>query len=430
MAIKTTSLDQRCELIIDCPHSTPEWTEGGVVVLRSQNIKNGCLDLSSPSYTTEEGFKDRTKRATPRGGDLVITREAPMGEICRVPEGLRCCLGQRQVLIRPKSNSDYLHYAIQSPYVQKQIRGHDSTGSTVSNLCIPDLKALRIPELPNESGIAKVLATIDAKIELNQRINAELEGMAKLLYDYWFVQFDFPMTAAQAAALGKPKLAGHPYRASGGKMIYNETLKRDIPVGWDPDKLGNIVESISTGLNPRKHFTLGSGSNYYVTIKSIEHGKLLLDSKCDRIDDAALNRVNQRSDLRPGDILFTSIEPVGRLYLVQEMPRNWNINESLFSIRPKRDRVNSAFLYYLLSSHDCRGYCKKVSTGSIHQGIRIGALRDYTFALPDKQLLEAYNKLCEPTLKHTHILNQQTQELTQLRDWLLPMLMNGQVTVG
>lgn len=289
---------------------------------------------------------------------------------------------------------------------------------------------IRVPKPPEQREIAKVLSTLDAKIELNQRMNEELEAVAKLLYDYWFVQFDFPMNAAQAAALGKPQLAGKPYRSSGGRMVYNEYLKRNVPEGWNLNKLGDIVESISTGLNPRKHFTLGSGSNFYVTIKSIEHGKLLLDSKCDRIDDSALSRIDQRSNLRPGDILFTSIEPVGRLYLIQDTPKNWNINESLFSIRPNRKKVNSSYLYYLLSSHDCKGYCKKVSTGSIHQGIRIAALRDYTFALPEKQLLETYSTICEPLLKQVHTLNKQNEELTQLRDWLLPMLMNGQVSVG
>lgn len=321
-------------------------------------------------------------------------------------------------------------YFTKTATFRSSISGH--VGTSINNLNQGILGDIALPpfSLSDQKAIVSVLSALDAKIELNQRMNEELEGMAKLLYDYWFVQYDFPMSAAQAKALGKPHLTGHPYRTSGGKMTYNETLKRDIPEGWNLNMLGDIVESISTGLNPRKHFTLGSGSNFYVTIKSIEHGKLLLDSKCDRIDDSALSRIDQRSNLRPGDILFTSIEPVGRLYLIQETPKNWNINESLFSIRPNREKVNSSYLYYLLSSHDCKGYCKKVSTGSIHQGIRIAALRDYTFALPEKQLLEAYSIICEPLLKQVHTLNKQNEELAQLRDWLLPMLMNGQVSVG
>jgi len=85
-----TRLSDLCEQIVDCPHSTPVWTDSGVVVLRSQNIKNGRLDLSDPSYTDERNFDARTRRSVPSVGDLVITREAPMGEVCMIPQGLRC----------------------------------------------------------------------------------------------------------------------------------------------------------------------------------------------------------------------------------------------------------------------------------------------------------------------------------------------------
>jgi type I restriction enzyme, S subunit len=139
-----TFLDDYCELIVDCPHSTPVWTDSGYIVIRNQNIKNGVLDLSSPSFTNETHFLERTRRAKPRGGDLVFTREAPMGEICMVPNDLECCVGQRQVLLRAKKTNDgtYLLYAFQTPFIRRQIDGHRATGSTVSNFCIPDLKKL------------------------------------------------------------------------------------------------------------------------------------------------------------------------------------------------------------------------------------------------------------------------------------------------
>src|SRR5690606_10663457 len=110
-----------CERIVDCPHSTPVWTSHGVVVLRNQNIRKGRLELTEPSYTDEAHYIQRTKRATPREGDLVITREAPMGEVCMIPPGLKCCLGQRMVLLRPDSKKvdpKYLLYVLQSDPVQ------------------------------------------------------------------------------------------------------------------------------------------------------------------------------------------------------------------------------------------------------------------------------------------------------------------------
>jgi len=144
----TLPLEELCEAVIDCPHSTPVWMDHGVVVLRSSNIRNGRLDLSSPSFTDENHYNERSKRARIQAGDLVITREAPMGEVCLIPDNLRCCLGQRMVMLRPDGNKchgKYLLYALQSRRVQNQIKSHEGTGSTVSNLRIPVLKELAIP---------------------------------------------------------------------------------------------------------------------------------------------------------------------------------------------------------------------------------------------------------------------------------------------
>ena len=99
--IKSIPLVDICDEVVDCPHSTPKWTNEGVFVLRNSNIKNGRLDLSNPSFTDELHYEDRSRRAKLQVGDLVITREAPMGEVCQIPENLKCCLGQRMVLLRP-----------------------------------------------------------------------------------------------------------------------------------------------------------------------------------------------------------------------------------------------------------------------------------------------------------------------------------------
>jgi type I restriction enzyme, S subunit len=156
-----------CIAILDCHHSTPVWTRDGVIVLRNQNIRDGKLDLSKPSFTDEKHFIERIRRALPTFGDLVITREAPMGEVCMIPPALKCCLGQRMVLLRPNKDtaeSLYLLYAIQSAAVQRSIRIAGGTGSTVSNLRIPVLKQLMIPapKPPEQRAIAEALSDADA----------------------------------------------------------------------------------------------------------------------------------------------------------------------------------------------------------------------------------------------------------------------------
>ena len=212
MESKTETLDSLCVLIVDCPHSTPKWTDSGIVVLRNQNIRNGQLDLSSPSFTNEEDYQKRIKRATPQAGDIVFTREAPMGEVCLIPEGLKCCLGQRQVLLRPRSdvNGEYIFWALQSPYVQHQISWSEGTGTTVSNVRIPVLKALQIPRHPdNEDDIAKVLSSLARRIELNQQTNKTLEQMAQALFKSWFVDFDPAVDNALAAGNPIPEELAH-----------------------------------------------------------------------------------------------------------------------------------------------------------------------------------------------------------------------------
>ena len=159
-----------------------------------------------------------------------------MGEVCIIPDGLECCLGQRMVLLKPNKKrvlGSYLLYALQSEFVQTQIQKSDKTGSIVSNLRIPVLEQLNIPVFDTftQEKIGSILQNIDSKIEINNRINALLEEMAKTIYDFWFVQFDFP------------DKNGKPYKTSGGKMVWNEELKREIPEGWEVLDLQKIAKS-------------------------------------------------------------------------------------------------------------------------------------------------------------------------------------------
>ena len=213
-------------------------------------------------------------------------------------------------------------------------------------------------------------------------------------------------------------------------MVYNATLKRKIPVGWRLCELSDIVSRTATGLNPRDNFKLGSGENYYVTIKNVNDGKIVLDEKCDRIDDEALKIIDRRSQLQCGDVLFTSIEPVGVTYLIQEKPTNWNINESVFTIRPANSKTTPEHLFLLLSSDEMKAFTKNSSTGSIHKGIRHGVLRTFKLAYGSKELIDDFSIITKPMLRHMYTLDMENQHLTQLRDWLLPTLMNGQVTVA
>ena len=173
------TIRELCSVVADCSHSTPKWTTSGKIVVRNNNIKHGRIDLSSPSYTDEEHFAQRIKRAKPHPGDIIITREAPIGDVGMIPENTECCLGQRMVLLRADQSvcdNFYLLYSLQSLYVQHQISWSEGTGTTVSNLRIPHLEQIQIPYLPLEqqTKISSVLRALEEKIENNRRLNDNL----------------------------------------------------------------------------------------------------------------------------------------------------------------------------------------------------------------------------------------------------------------
>src|SRR6266545_223661 len=312
---QTNSLSELCEEIADCPHSTPLWTNSGVVVLRNQNIRDGRLDLSSPSYTDETHYEKRSRRARVRAGDLVLTREAPMGEVCMIPDGLRCCLGQRMVMLRPdpqKCDARFLLYSIQSDAVQREIRVNEGTGSTVSNLRIPLLEALPIPHppLPEQKAIAGVLGALDDKIELNRRMNATLEAMARALFQSWFVDFD----PVRAKLDGRQPTGLDPATAALFPNEFEDSELGPVPKGWTIEPVGDVVTCVggSTPSTTEPEFWEG-GVHCFATPKDLSQldAPVLIDTER-QITDAGVTKIS--SGLLPaGTLLLSSRAPVGYL---------------------------------------------------------------------------------------------------------------------
>lgn len=272
-------------------------------------------------------------------------------------------------------------------------------------------------DLNNKTEIGKLLSSLDDKIALNNRINAKLEQMAKRLYDYWFVQFDFP------------NADGKPYKSTGGKMVWNEELKREIPEGWEVVKFKDVITHINTGLNPRDNFVLGNGNIKYITVKNLTESGMIDFSNCDLIDEEARSMVHNRSDIKIGDILFASICPLGRCYLINEEPKDWDINESVFTIRPNYKNMSSQFLYNILRDEYYVRKMTQKATGSIFKGIRVDDLGKMEIVLPSKEIIDSFTAKITPLLNQQAKLQQESMKLSEMRDKLLPLLMNGQVEV-
>ena len=249
---------------------------------------------------------------------------------------------------------------------------------------------------------------------MRNQINDNLEKMAKQLYDYWFVQFDFPDEN------------GRPYKSSGGKMVWNEKLKRKIPSGWQNCMLFDYIGRITNGLNPRKNFILGSGNNYYVTIRSLV-GTTIDWNNCDRCDDRALSRINSRSQLQVGDVIFSAIGTIGRTYYILEEPKNWNISETSFTLRPQKGVPND-FFYSLLCSDEIQLKANKAAMGSTLKCLVINSLCSIQYVKLSTQIMQSFSEKVSPLYKQIYLNNKEIAKLVKQRNELLPLLMNGQVS--
>ncbi|WP_303142061.1 hypothetical protein [uncultured Parabacteroides sp.] len=239
--------------------------------------------------------------------------------------------------------------------------------------------------------------------------------MVKQLYDYWFVQFNFPNEE------------GKPYKSSGGKMVWNEKLKRNTPEGWNDCTLNFYIGRITNGLNPRQNFVLGSGQNYYVTIRSLS-GNNIDWNNCDRCDDEALRKINSRSQLAIGDVIFSAIGTIGRTYYILDTPDNWNISETSFTLRPNVN-VPSSFFYSLLRSDEVQIKADKAAMGSTLRCLVMDSLCAIRYIQIPISEMNRFASLASPIYQQIHKRNIEIAELTKQRDELLPLLMNGQVLV-
>ena len=325
--------------------------------------------------------------------------------------------------LRPKTTGvaydKYMAFFLRSEYFRKVINAKTIMTLRASfNEDIFSFLDLYLPDYEEQVKIGDFLYNIEKKIQCNKTINDNLQHQLKLMYDYWFTQFDFPDEN------------GNPYRSSGGAMVRNEQFKCNIPQNWIIGTVSDCVEKISTGLNPRDNFVLGNGSIRYITVKNLTTTGSLDFSGCDMIDEEARGIVHRRSDISVGDILFASIAPLGRCFLIQQKPSDWDINESVFSIRSKMNMITPEYLYLFLQSDSFIRKATNTSTGSIFKGIRINTLLDTQMIIPDLQVCKGFTDVIKPLLAEINNNSNETARLTALRDWLLPMLMNGQATIS
>ena len=387
------------------PRNDVKLFEGGKYPLvQTGDVKAANLYITkNDSYYNDFGLKQSKLWAA---GTLCITIAANIAETAILSYPM--CFPDSIVGFNAnpeKSSELFVYYFFE--YIKKEIQ-KSASGSIQDNINIDYLSKMRIkvPEKKYQDKIVELLSSIDKKILLNNQINQELEAMAKTLYDYWFVQFDFP------------DQNGKPYKSSGGKMVYNPELKREIPEGWGVDSLWNIA-NFYNGLAMQKYRPDTNEDDYLPVIKIREMmNGFTKDTEKARLD------IPTEAVVESGDILFSWSATLEVIIWGKEKGA---LNQHIFKVTS--DTYPKSFIYFELKSYlkvfKSIAELRKTTMGHITQD----HLKQAKIVVPPIEIISKLDAKLQPIMLKQQILENQNQELIQLRDWLLPMLMNGQVKV-
>jgi len=413
------------DVITGYPFEGELYSDEGIRVVRGENITEGRL-----RWDTIKCWNfpfDKKEFYSLKENDVVIGMDgSKVGKNkARIKkEDLPLILAQRVACLRGKDtlNQVYLYYCIHNNRFEDFVF-RIQTGSSVPHISKTQIEEFTIPYhvISVQKSIAKVLSDLDAKIELNNRINRELEAMAKTLYDYWFVQFDFPFDFAQ----GKSDINGKPYKSSGGKMVWNEQLKREIPEGWEVKKLGDLGD-FKNGVNYDPS-NPGEIACPIINVRNISASSFFI--KNEDLDIIYLRESDVRKySVNAGSIIIARSGIPGATRMISDIAENtlycgFAIHYSLNNLGFK---IPVFFFLKSLEEHIQSG-----SGGTILKNVNQGTLNALKIVLPkEDSTVNKFNNLIEPIFGKITNVQKQNQHLTTLRDWLLPMLMNGQVTVG
>ena len=380
---------------------------GGYPLIQTGEIKAANLYITK--HKQEYGEFGLAQSKLWNAGTLCITIAANIAETAIL--GYPMCFPDSVVGFNAyptESSEQFMHYVF--TYIRNSIQNSVS-GSIQDNINIDYLSQLdfKVPKKDYQDKIVGVLGGIDQKIELNVRISAELEAVAKTLYDYWFTQFDFP------------NADGKPYRSSGGEMVWNEQLKRKIPKGWENGSVSALLEIDNTSVDPQKlgstimeHYSIPAFDKdhnpIYEPAYMIESGKYRVDSEC-----ILTSKLNPRFK-RLWDPFCDTENAICSTEFIVYRPHELWMRPFCYAV------LNSDAFYVHMSS-------KAISSTGSRKRIQPDVSASFTLAIPDDDTIRSFVAMYDPFMKKLKALYKENRELQQLRDWLLPMLMNGQATV-
>lgn len=419
MGNKSTPITELLSFMVDNRGKSVPTAESGFPLIATNCIKHSSIYPAFESVRfVDEATKKSWFRAHPEPNDIIFVNKGTPGRVCLVPDPVPFCFAQDMIGFRcnpTKVDYQYLFAVLRSDFIQKKIENYH-VGLVIPHFKKGDLKQINIPRLKNreaELAVGKLYLALSEKIELNNRINAELEAMAKNLYDYWFVQFDFP------------DANGQPYKTAGGKMVYKPTLKREIPEGWQVKKLVDIASLIRRGISPK--YTEEGGTSV-LNQKCVRDQKISFEES--RRHKIELDEQDERL-LKLFDVVVnsTGVGTLGRVAYIKRLPeKKMTVDSHVSIIRADYKLVSPLYLAWKLMRH--QPVIESAANGSTGQvELSKSFLEDIDVIIPPERIVSKFDEFVRPLVPKLAATESENEQLVQLRDWLLPMLMNGQVTI-
>jgi len=415
-------LEDSVDTLIDYRGKTPGKTAAGIPLITARIVKNGRINAPE-EFIRPEDYDGWMRRGLPEAGDVVLTTEAPLGEVAQL-DGSKVALAQRLITMRGRPgilDNNYLKFLMQSPFVQHQLHAR-ATGTTVLGIRQSELRKVRLvlPPLSQQRLIAHILGTLDDKIELNRRMNETLEAMARAIFKSWFVDFD-PVRAKAAGR--RPSGMDAETAALFPASLQQSELGR-IPSGWRVAPIGDLVNAVggSTPRTDHREFWEG-GTIHWATPKDLSGlgAPVLLDTER-RITEKGLRQIS--SGLLPaGTVLLSSRAPIGYL-AISEVPLA--VNQGFIAMVCDRGVSNQYVLQWAWHNMDS---VMGRAGGTTFQEISKGSFRSIQALRPSDRVLDGFAAAVEPLHRAVVENLKECRRLTALRDALLPKLLSGQIRI-
>lgn len=412
-------LDDVCSGVFDCHHTTPELKQEGPIVVRSQDILGGYLNLSNIGHVSEETYRERITRAEPTHGDILYSREGTyFGIAAEVPQNTRLCLGQRMVLIRPVSDvldTRFLRYWLNSPIMSRHLLGFRD-GSVAERLNMSTIRALPVPlpPLAEQRAMTSILGPLDDKIDLNRRMNATLEATARALFQSWFVDFD----PVRAKAEGRQPDGMDAETAALFPDRFVESPLGWIPEGWEVGRIGGVAENSRRSVNPQD---LPVGT-LYIGLEHMPQKSITL-SEWGTANDVESNK----SLFYRGEFLFGKLRPY--FHKVGVAPIDGICSTDILVVTSVSDSW-MGFVLFHISSDALVAYTTTLSSGTKMPRTSWRDIAEYVVVLPSENIAAVFSELVNPMLQKLIANVHELHVLTETRDALLPKLISGEVRVG